>query len=72
MGLLRIALKLSAVQKLLKKVIENLISEKTGCNVELNVNDIQCVQKENTIKMHLDIDIEMSEDTLSNLIDKYI
>lgn len=53
---------------MVSKVISGALKKKTGCNVAVQLNDLNAKVKDGKAHVHLDIDAELNQEELMKLI----
>ena len=56
------------MKSMVSKIISGALKRKTGCNVTVQLNDLNAKVKDGKAHVHLDIDAEMNQEELMKLI----
>lgn len=57
--------------KLLSKILRGLIQKKIGSDLGLSLREVKATVSDGRAKVHLDLDLEVGEEELTDLIHKF-
>lgn len=55
---------------IVSKILNSTLKKKLGCEVTTRLNEFNATLKDDRVRLHLNIDAEMSQDELKNLLTK--